>query len=307
MPRDAHGHDHRAPAGALDAAFRWGVGLNLGYTALEAAAGLWFGSLALLADAAHNLTDVAGLLIAWGAVVAARLQPNPRHTYGFGRATILAALANAMTILVGVGAVAWEAVSRVADPPDVAGLPVMLVAAIGIAVNMGTALLFRGHGAHDLNARGAYLHMAADAAVSAGVVGSAAIILATGWSVLDPIAALLVSALIAVTAVRLLRDALHLAMDGVPPEVDTDAVRNFLAGRPGVAEVHDLHVRAHSTTINELTAHLVMPGGHPGDGFLSDVSGELAAHFAIGRATLQIELADGPACRLTGHHHATLP
>lgn len=304
-PSHAHHHHHHhhhhhvpAPTGGLDAAFRWGVALNLGYTAIEAVAGLWLGSMALLADAAHNLTDVAGLLVAWGAVAAGRLPPNPRHSYGFGRSTILAALANAVAILIGVGAVAWEAVDRLAAPPAVPGLPVMLVAGVGIVVNFGTALLFRGHGAHDLNARGAYLHMAADAAVSLGVLGAAAIIMATGWSIVDPLAALLVGAVIAVTAVRLLRDALHLAMDGVPPEVDLAQVRAFLAARPGVASVHDLRIRAHSTTLTELTAHLVVPGGHPGDGFLADLAGELAAHFGIGRATLQIELGDGPACRL---------
>jgi cobalt-zinc-cadmium efflux system protein len=301
MPHDGHGHDHRPhavlPKGGLDAAFRWAVGLNLGYTLLEAMAGFWFGSLALLADAAHNLTDVAGLLIAWGAVAASRLRPNARHTYGFGRATILVALANAVAILVGVGAVMWEAVGRVASPPDVAGLPVLLVATVGIGVNIGTALLFRGHGVHDLNARGAYLHMAADAAVSVGVVGAAAVILATGWSVVDPLAALVVSLLIAVTAARLLRDALHLAMDGVPPGLDPAAVRTFLAARPGVQDVHDLHIRANSTTLTELTAHLVMPGGHPGDGFLADLATELAEHFGIGRATLQVETGSGPPCR----------
>lgn len=300
-----HAHDHadghapRAP-GTLDAAFRWGVALNLGYTLIEAAAGFWFNSLALLADAAHNLTDVVGLLIAWGAVAAARLRPDLRHTYGFGRGTILAALVNAVAILIGVGAVAWEAALRLSDPPAVAGLPMLAVATVGIAVNIGTALLFRGHGAHDLNARGAYLHMAADAAVSLGVVLSAILILATGWYLADPLAALVVSVAIAATAARLLRDALHLAMDGVPPEIDLEAVRTVLAQLPGVSRVHDLHVRAHSTTVTELTAHLVMPGGHPGDAFLDAVAGTLADRFRITRATLQIELGDGPACRLDG-------
>ncbi len=302
MSHEHHGHAHHhhpQPTNAgLDAAFRWGVGLNLGYTLLEAVAGFWFGSLALLADAAHNLTDVAGLLIAWGAVAASRLRPNARHTYGFGRATILAALSNAIAILVGVGAVTWEAVGRVVSPPDVPGLPVLLVATVGIGINIGTALLFRGHGAHDLNARGAYLHMAADAAVSVGVVGAAAVILATGWSVVDPLAALGVSLVVAVTAARLLRDALHLAMDGVPPEVDSEALRAFLAARPGVASVHDLRIRAHSTTLTELTAHLVMPDGHPGDAFLAETAAELAEHFGVGRTTLQVELGDGPSCRL---------
>jgi cobalt-zinc-cadmium efflux system protein len=172
-----------------------------------------------------------------------------------------------------------------------------LVATVGIGVNIGTALLFRGHGAHDLNARGAYLHMAADAAVSVGVVGSAAVILATGWSVVDPLAALAVSLVIAVTAVRLLRDALHLAMDGVPPEVDAIALRDFLASRPGVAEVHDLRIRAYSTTVTEVTAHVVMPTGHPGDAFLAAVSADLRVRFGIARATIQVELGDGPTCQ----------
>lgn len=296
-----HAHDHRGSGPVtLDAAFRWGVALNLGYTLIEAAAGFWFGSLALLADAAHNLTDVAGLLIAWGAVAAARLRPDQRHSYGFGRGTILAALVNAASILVGVGAVTWEAIGRLSDPPAVPGLAMLLVAAVGIAVNVGTALLFRGHGAHDLNARGASLHMAADAAVSVGVVVSAIVILATGWYLADPLAALAVGIAIAATAMRLLREALHLAMDGVPPGIDLEAVRTMLAGLPGVAGVHDLHIRAHSTTVNELTAHLVTPAGHPGDAFLDGVAGTLAHRFRITRATLQIELGDGPACRLAG-------
>ncbi|WP_291299000.1 cation diffusion facilitator family transporter [Elioraea sp.] len=302
MPH-AHDHAHDQDGGGpttLDAAFRWGVALNLGYTLVEAIAGFRFGSLALLADAAHNLTDVAGLLIAWGAVAAARLRPDQRHTYGFGRGTILAALVNAATILVGVGAVTWEAIGRLSDPPAVPGLAMLLVAVVGIAVNVGTALLFRGHGAHDLNARGAYLHMAADAAVSVGVVLSATVILATGWYLADPLAALAVSIAIAVTAARLLRDALHLAMDGVPPGIDLEAVRRMLVELPGVAGVHDLHVRAHSTTVNELTAHIVMPAGHPGDAFLDAAADTLAERFRITRATLQIELREGPACRLAG-------
>jgi cobalt-zinc-cadmium efflux system protein len=174
---------------------------------------------------------------------------------------------------------------------------VLLVATVGIGINIGTALLFRGHGAHDLNARGAYLHMAADAAVSVGVVGAAAVILATGWSVVDPLAAIGVSLVIAITAARLLRDALHLAMDGVPPEVDAEAVRVFLAARPGVAEVHDLRIRAHSTTVTEVTVHLVMPAGHPGDAFLAAVAADLRARFGIARATIQVELGDGPTCQ----------
>jgi cobalt-zinc-cadmium efflux system protein len=178
----------------------------------------------------------------------------------------------------------------------------MVVAGIGVIINGATAMMFMSGSKSDLNIRGAYLHMAADAAVSVGVVGAAAVILATGWSVVDPLAALGVSLVIAVTAVRLLRDALHLAMDGVPPEVDAVAVRAFLATRPGVHDVHDLHIRAHSTTLTELTAHMVMPGGHPGDAFLAQAAAALSGRFGIGRATLQVETGEGPPCRLAAQH-----
>lgn len=295
----AHAHAHPPPDTiTLDAAFRWGVVLNVAYTIFEAAVGLWIGSLALLADAAHNLTDVAGLLIAWGAAAAARRAPTARFSYGFGRATILAALANAVAILIGTGAVVWEAVQRLADPPPVPGLVVLLVALVGIGVNTGTALLFRRHSAHDLNAEGAFLHMAADAAVSAGVVLAAVVILTTGWLAADPVAALLVSLVIGWAAFGLLRKAVGLALDAVPPGIDRERVIAWLAGLPGVAGVHDLHIWSLSTTRVGLTAHLVMPGGHPGDAFLDDIASELAEHFGIDHAALQIELGDGPACRL---------
>lgn len=295
------GHAHVHPASdaiTLDAAFRWGVVLNVGYTILEAAIGLWIGSVALLADAAHNLTDVAGLLIAWAAAAAAERPPTARFSYGFGRATILAALANAIAILIGIGAVVWESVQRLADPPPVSGLVVLLVALVGIGVNTGTALLFRRHRAHDLNAEGAFLHMAADAAVSAGVVLAAVVILTTGWLAADPVAALLVSLVIGRTAFGLLRQAGSLALDAVPSHVDRARVLAWLAARPGVAGVHDLHIWSLSTTRVGLTAHLVMPGGHPGDAFLHNIAAELAEHFGIDHAALQIELGDGPACRL---------
>lgn len=293
----AHAH-HVSGTITLDAAFRWGVALNVGYTILEAAIGLWIGSLALLADAAHNLTDVAGLLIAWTAAAAARRAPTARFSYGFGRATILAALANAIAILIGIGAVTWEAVQRLADPPPVPGLVVLLVALVGIGVNAGTALLFQRHRVHDLNAEGAFLHMAADAAVSAGVVLAAVVIMVTGWLAADPVAALLVSLLIGWTAFGLLRKATSFALDAVPPGVSLEHVMSWLAARPGVAGVHDLHIWPLSTTRIGLTAHLVMPGGHPGDAFLDDIAGELAEQFGIDHAALQIELGDGPDCRL---------
>lgn len=294
-----HAHHHAAEAMA-DAArpFRWAILVNLAYVLLEAAAGLWVGSLALLADAAHNLADVAGLLVAWGAAVLAGRAPSPRFTYGLGRGTILAALVNALTILVGLGAVAWEAIERLSEPPPVAAAPVLAVASLGILVNGGTALLFHREARHDLNARGAFLHMAADAAVSLGVVAAAGGILLTGWNWLDPATALVVGGVVAWTAFDLLRASLDSAFDSVPRGVDIAAVRAFLESRDGVASVHDLHVWPLSTSLTALTAHLVMPGGHPGDAFLDEVAGELDHRFAIGHATLQIELGGAEPCRL---------
>lgn len=296
---DWHHHDHAAiPATGAGSAFAWAVALNLGYVLVEAAFGLWVGSLALLADAAHNLTDVAGLLLAWGAAALAGRRPSARFTYGLGRGTIFAALGNAVAILVGVGAVVWEAVDRLAAPPPVPGGVVLAVALVGIAVNAGTALLFREQARHDLNARGAFLHMAADAAVSLGVVLAAGLILWTGRDVLDPLVAILVSAIVAWTAFDLLRASLGLSFDAVPRGIEPERVRDLLAARPGVREVHDLHIWPLSTTATALTAHLVMPGGHPGDAFLNELAHDLEERFGIAHATIQIETGDGAACRL---------
>jgi cobalt-zinc-cadmium efflux system protein len=292
-------HDHDAPVlRDLTPAFKWAVGLNAGYVLIEAAAGFATGSLALLADAAHNLTDVAGLMIAWGAVVAAKRPPSERFSYGFGRSTILAALANSVAILLGVGAVIWEAVQRFAEPVAVPAGTILVVALIGIGINAGTALLFRESRHSDLNAEGAFLHMAADAAVSLGVVLAAIGIMASGWTWLDPLVAILVSLVIAWTAYGLLRSALGLSLDAVPPGLDRAAVEEWLKERAGAASVHDLHIWPLSTTSVALTAHLVMPGGHPGDRFLEEISEELEHHFGIGHATIQIELADAKECKL---------
>jgi cobalt-zinc-cadmium efflux system protein len=292
-------HDH-APAAPRDltGAFKWAVALNTGFVLLEAGFGFAAGSLALLADAAHNLTDVAGLLIAWGAVSLTRRPPTRLHTYGLGRTTILAALANAVTILIGVGAILWESVRRFAEPSEVAAGTVLWVAVVGIAVNTATALLFLRDRHDDLNARGAFLHMAADTAVSVGVVASALIIMTTGWWVVDPIAAIAVSLLVAWTACHLLRSALHLSLDGVPEGLDIEAVEHWLRIQPGVADVHDLHVWSLSTTKVALTAHLVVPDGQPGHGFLNEIAEGLADEFGIGHSTIQIERSDDPACRL---------
>lgn len=280
-------HDHRPPAD-LGPAFRWAVGLNTAYVIVEGAAGWITRSLALLADAAHNLTDVAGLLIAWGAAVLAKQAVTARHTWGLGRATILAALFNAIAILVGVGAVTWEAVQRLSDPVAVPGLTVMLVALIGIGVNTGSALLFMSSRKGDLNAKGAFLHMAADAAVSGAVVLAAAGIMVTGWNWLDPAVAIAVSLLIAVTAAGLFREALHLSLDGVPFEIDRAAIADWLARQDGMQGLHDLHIWPLSTTRTALAVHLVWQGADP-DAFIDRVTDALAETHGIANVTLQLE------------------
>lgn len=285
----AHDHtqDHRPPTD-LGPAFRWAVGLNTGYVIVEGAAGWITGSLALLADAAHNLTDVAGLLIAWGAAVLAKRAVTARHTWGLGRATILAALFNAIAILVGVGAVTWEAVQRLSDPVAVPGLTVMLVALVGIGVNTGSALLFMSSRKGDLNAKGAFLHMAADAAVSGAVVLAAVGIMVTGWDWLDPAVAIAVSLLIAVTAAGLFREALHLSLDGVPFEIDRAAIADWLERQDGVQGLHDLHIWPLSTMRTALAVHLVWQGADP-DAFIDRVTDALAEAHGIANVTLQLE------------------
>jgi len=285
----AHDHAHTAPAD-LGPAFRWAVGLNSGYVIVEATFGFLTGSLALLADAAHNLTDVAGLLIAWGAAVLAKRAGSATYTFGYGRATILAAMLNAVAILVGVVVVIWEAAHRFQSVVEVPGLTILLVALVGIAVNTGSALLFIRSQKDDLNAKGAYLHMAADAAVSVAVVIAAAGIMLTGWQWLDPAVAIAVSLLIAWTAWGLLRDSLRLELDGVPGAIDRQAVADWLGAQNGVDNVHDLHIWALSTTRTALAAHLVWRGTDA-DAFIDHVTGELERDFAIGHVTLQLESA----------------
>ena len=279
-------------------AFLWAVALNTGYVLVEALFGFWVGSLALLADAAHNLTDVLGLLMAWGAFIVWRRRPTGRHTYGLGRATILAALANAVALLIAVGAIVREAIGRFAAPEPVAAATVLWVAAIGIAVNFGTALLFLKERSRDINVGGAFLHMAADAAVSAGVVVSALIAIVTGWAAVDPVVAILVSAVIAWSAFRLFKSAIHLSLDGVPQGVDLAGVEAWLRALPGVVDLHDLHIWALSTTSNALTVHLVMPGGCSNDVFLEQTARDLDTRFGIAHSTLQVERGMEAECRL---------
>jgi len=291
-----HGHDH-APAD-FHRAFILGIALNTGFVAVEAWYGWQVNSLALLADAAHNLSDVAGLLLAWMAALAARLRPDTRHTYGWRRGSILAAFANAMLLLVAMGSLGLEALQRLGHPEPTQGWTLITVAAIGIVVNTATALLFLRGRAHDLNVRGAFLHMAADALVSLGVVLGGALYLWQGWAWLDPVISLVIAVVIVVGTWGLLRQSLHLLFDGVPEQVDLAAVHAWLAARPGVARVDDLHVWALSTTQIALTAHLVMPQGHPGDDFLREAGAVLHERFGIAHPTLQITReALMPACR----------
>lgn len=298
----SQGHTH-APA-SFGRAFRIGIALNVAIVVLQAVFGWYADSVALLADAGHNLSDVLGLAVAYAAVILSARKPSARFTYGLGNSSILAAVFNAVFLLVAVGALSWEAVERLRDPRPVAGGTVMIVAAIGMVLNGFTAWLFASGRAGDLNLRGAFLHMAADAAVSAGVVLSGLLFLLTGWLWLDPVASLAINAVIVWGTWNLLRQSLVLSLGAVPPSIDYDAVKLFLAARPGVARLHDLHIWPLSTTETALTAHLVMPGGPPGDAFLMETAAELKARFATGHVTLQVETGEDTVCELALTHPA---
>lgn len=297
-----HGHSH-APAD-FGRAFAIGTVLNLGFVLLEGLAGIATGSMALLADAGHNLSDVLGLLIAWGGASLAKRPASRRFTYGLSSSTILGALANAVLLLFAVGAIALEAVQRLGSPAPVPGATVMIVAGIGIVINTATALLFMRGSKHDLNIRGAYLHMAADAAVSAAVVVGGALILFTGKAWIDPALSLLIVVVILWSTWGLLRDSVVMALHAVPPGIDAEQVEETLATLPGVARVHDLHIWPMSTTQVAMTAHLQMPGGHPGDAFLHNVQHRLEHDHGIHHITLQIEIGDSDHCHLQGGHGA---
>ncbi|WP_068879112.1 cation diffusion facilitator family transporter, partial [Phenylobacterium sp. CCH12-B4] len=282
------GHHHHAPAN-MGRAFAIGVILNTAFVAAEVAAGLWTGSLALLADAGHNLSDVLSLLLAWGATVLARRAPAGRRTYGLRKATILASLANAILLLVAVGAIASEAAHRFREPAAIDSDLVMLTASLGVLINGATALLFMRGSHDDLNVRGAFLHMAADAGVSLAVVAGAFLMARTGILWIDPALSLIIAGVIVLGTWSLLRDSADLALDAAPRGIDVEAVRRYLAGLPGVEGVHDLHIWALSTTETAMTAHILRPANSDGDRFLHLACEGLEARFKIGHATLQVE------------------
>ncbi|WP_108126691.1 cation diffusion facilitator family transporter [Saccharospirillum mangrovi] len=285
-----HSHGHSHGVGHYNRAFALGVALNLGFVVIEALYGFWAGSLALLADAGHNLSDVLGLLLAWGASVLANRHANRLRTFGLKKATILAALANALLLLIAIGAIAWEALQRFNEPAPVAGVTVISVAAIGTVINAATMLLFMG-GQHDLNIRGAFMHMAADAAVSLGVVVAGVLILFTGANWIDPLVSLVIAAVILIGTWSLLTESLNLAVDAVPKGIDVRDVKAALLDMPEVQAVHHLHVWALSTTETALTAHLVRPNGIDDDALIQRANAMLQQRFSIGHSTLQLEHA----------------
>jgi cobalt-zinc-cadmium efflux system protein len=299
---DEHDHDHGLGHSHAPKDFGWafavGTALNVGIVLLEAIFGVLSNSMALLADAGHNLSDVFGLLLAWGASALVKRKPTARFTYGLGASSILAALGNGILLLVATGAIAWEALERLNTPQPVAGLTVMIVAAIGIAGNGFTAWLFTSGRHDDINVRAAFLHMAGDAAISLGVVIAGAITFYSGWLKLDPIVSLIIAVLIVWSTWSLLKDSMTMALLAVPPGIDTGEVRRSLENLPGVERLHDLHIWAMSTTKTALTCHLVMPAGHPGDKFLMDASHMLASRYKIEHATLQVEVARDTRCHL---------
>ncbi|MGO9515329.1 MAG: cation diffusion facilitator family transporter [Steroidobacteraceae bacterium] len=284
-----HGHAHGMAAQDVNIRMSIAVTLNLLFVAIEGCFGFLSNSVALIADAGHNLGDALGLICAWTAMFLARRPPGGNFTYGLGRSSVLAALTNSVLLLLACGAIAWEAVGRIAAPRAVAGATVAGVAATGIVLNGISAWLLHSGSRDDLNRRSAFLHMLGDAAVSAGVLVSGLLILFTGWTWLDPAVSLLIVGVILLSTWKLLRDSVHLSLDGVPAGVNTAAVLSYLAGQRGVTDVHDLHIWALSTTSVALTAHLVVPDRDADQGLLGSLTPSLKRRFRIDHATLQIE------------------
>jgi len=295
-----HGH-HHAPVD-FGRAFLIGITLNTAFVFIEGLYGYLANSTALLADAGHNLSDVLGLVTAWIAAVLSKRAPTARYTYGLRNTSILAALANAVLLLIASGAILLEAVQRLIEPEPVKSVTIIVVAAIGILVNGATAWLFASGQKGDINIRGAYLHMVADAAVSAGVVIAGLLIMQTGWLWVDPLTSLVVVGVIVWSTWGLLRESTAMSLDAVPAAIDPFAVRAFLEKRPGVTSIHDLHIWPISTTETALTAHLVTPSGHPGDGFLLETCKLLQERFRINHSTIQIEISEHNNCALAPDH-----
>jgi len=297
----SHSHDHTPKN--FSRAFAVSIALNTGFVIVEVSYGVLSNSLALIADAGHNLSDVLGLLMAWGASILVRRLPTPRRTFGLKRSSILAALLNASFLLIVSGGVAWEAIQRLREPSSVAGNTVIIVALVGIAINSISAAMFFVGRKGDLNIRGAFLHLAADALVSVGVVLSGIAIVWTGWQWIDPVMSLAVIGVIVSGTWQLFQESSNLILDAVPDSIDPMAVKTYLAQLEGVCEVHDLHIWAMSTTENCLTVHLVTPAGHPGDDFLQELCHELHDHFDIDHPTIQIELGNSNhPCVLASDH-----
>lgn len=293
---DDHDHQHSHATPNFNRAFALGIALNLGFVVVEGGYGFIVDSLALIADAGHNLSDVITLVLAWGAMVMARKNATALHTYGLKKGTILVSLASALLLCVAIGIIIWEAIGRFRAPVEVDGTAIMVVAAIGVVINTLTALLFLAGRKNDLNIKAAFIHMAADAAVSAGVVAAGLGIILTGWNWLDPLISVAIALVVLLAGWGLLRDSLHLSMAGVPARIDARKVLGYLSELPGVQQVHDLHIWAASTTENMLTAHLVMPQGAD-DGFLHQTAQHLRHEFEIHHTTLQIERKNEPmAC-----------
>ncbi|MFN8473704.1 MAG: cation diffusion facilitator family transporter [Anaerolineae bacterium] len=288
----AHQHDHSHARKDFGRAFAIGVALNLGFVIVE----VWYGvvsqSLALVADAGHNLSDVLALLLAWGASILVRRIPTTKHTYGMRSTSILAALVNAVLLLLAMAVVAWEAIQRLMNPAPVEGQTIIWVATLGIIINTATALMFMSGRHRDLNIRGAFMHMAADAGVSLGVVLAGIAIVYTGWEWLDPVVSLVIAGVVVVGTWGLLKDSVNMALDAVPEGIEPGDVRAYLEGLPGVCEVHDLHIWPMSTTETALTAHLVIPNYGPSDALLNEVAHQLHDRFGIEHTTIQIEVGD---------------
>jgi len=301
-----HHHSHTPPADA-GRAFVLAIGLNAAFVAIEFVYGFIANSTALMADAGHNLSDVLGLILAWGAALLTRSAPTRRFTYGLRGSSILAALLNALLLMVACGAIAWEAVLRFAHPEPVAGTTVSIVAGIGVLINGFSAWLFMSGSKDDINVRGAYLHMAADAALSLGVVVAGLVVMYTGWAWLDPAVSLVIVVIIVAGTWSLMKESVQMALAGVPANVDAGKVNAFLAAQAGVTEVHDVHIWAMSTTETALTAHLVMPGGYPGDATIDGIVAQLREDFSIHHCTLQVEQGTtrhaGCALRETHEEH----